>query len=61
MNIIRRNAGKFLGDEGGGSMLGYAVLAGLVVVVAVWGASYSSGTGSWDIPELLTLPDWNMF
>ena len=61
MNKIRRTADRFVGDERGDSMLGYAVLAGVVVVAVVWAAGYQSGGGGWQAPELLTLPDWNKF
>ena len=59
MNIVQRTGLKFWRDTHGSSMLGYAVLISLVLGAAYVGIGHMSGSGTWEPPQLISLPKWS--
>ena len=59
MNALKQTWLRFWHDTRGSSLLGYAVLISVVLGAAYVGIGYQSGTGTWEPPQLITLPKWS--
>lgn len=59
MSALKQICLRFLRDTQGSSLLGYAVLISIVLGAAYVGIGYQSGTGTWEPPNLITLPKWS--
>ena len=57
MSVTRRAGADFLNDDKGGSLLGYALMIGLVLLAVYGAAGYQSG-GQWNPTKLFTMPTW---
>jgi len=59
MNILKRTSLRLCHDTRGSSLLGYAVLISLVLGAAFFAFGQQTGTGTWEPPQLITLPKWS--
>lgn len=59
MNALKKTCWKFWHDTHGSSLLGYAVLISLVLGAAFFAFGQQTGTGTWEPPQLITLPKWS--
>ena len=58
MNILMRASLRFCHDTRGNSLFGYALLICLILG-AMFFAFDQTGTGTWEPPQLITLPNWS--